>query len=492
MVWPSLKPTGLIFLLLAALQVAGAPAPDLQEIGRLVNEGRWRQARRQIQRELAQPGLSFQAREALLFQQERLARIRLDFGKTRAEVLQEARQIVPDLNEGQFARWEKAGAVEFLDLDGQRWFFHRAAGNLFRINPEARAFKLKAQPGSELAPSYRLENIRQILTNYDRTGERRSTPRRCRVTYTLRVKPGAVPPGETVRAWLPYPQTGNRQRDIRLVKTEPPRFVLSDTPQRLAAVYLEKPALDRQPTSFQVCFEYTATGFHQPIDPGQVRPVGADHPELAPYLAEQAPHVVFSDALRKLSREIVAEETNPYVKARRLFQWVCEHIPWAGAREYSTLDSLPDYALACRHGDCGIQTMLFMALCRLNGIPARWESGWTTGPDKDMHDWCQIYLAPYGWVPVDVAYGLVASANEREKWFYLGGTDSFRLVVNTDHGQPLYPAKTHFRSELVDFQRGEAEWRGGNLYFDQWDWDFRVEEISPKAPEDVTKPAGAR
>jgi len=24
----------------------------------------------------------------------------------------------------------------------------------------------------------------------------------------------------------------------------------------------------------------------------------------------------------------------------------------------------------------------------------------------------------------------------------------------------------------VDLQRGEAEWSGGNLYFDQWDYDF--------------------
>ena len=120
--------------------------------------------------------------------------------------------------------------------------------------------------------------------------------------------------------------------------------------------------------------------------------------------------------------------------------------------------------------------MLFMTLCRLNGIPARWETGWTTGPDKNMHDWCEIYLAPYGWVPADVSYGLVNSESERERWFYLGGIDQHRLVVNTDHNQPLYPAKTFFRSELVDFQRGEVEWRGGNLYFNQWDWNFRVEE----------------
>src|SRR5208282_4975122 len=104
-----------------------------------------------------------------------------------------------------------------------------------------------------------------------------------------------------------------------------------------------------------------------------------------------------------------------------------------------------------------------------------------------MHDWCEIYLAPCGWVPADVTYGVADSGNpssvaalrrvdEGEKWFYLGGIDNGRLVVNTDCGQPLYPAKTFFRSEIVDFQRGEVEWRGGNLYFNQWNYDFNVEE----------------
>ncbi|HQV47848.1 MAG TPA: transglutaminase domain-containing protein, partial [Dokdonella sp.] len=53
---------------------------------------------------------------------------------------------------------------------------------------------------------------------------------------------------------------------------------------------------------------------------------------------------------------------------------------------------------------------------------------------------------------------------------------------NDDYSRPLVPAKQHFRSETVDLQRGEAEWRGGNLYFDQWDYDFTW-QVKPAAPE---------
>ena len=39
----------------------------------------------------------------------------------------------------------------------------------------------------------------------------------------------------------------------------------------------------------------------------------------------------------------------------------------------------------------------------------------------------------------------------------------------------FYPAKIYPRSETVDFQRGEVEWRGGNLYFNQWRWGFTID-----------------
>jgi transglutaminase-like putative cysteine protease len=242
-------------------------------------------------------------------------------------------------------------------------------------------------------------------------------------------------------------------------------------------VYLEKRAVGGQQTRFKVQFEVTTEAHYQPIDPARVQPADAHDPALAPFMGAEPPQIVFSDKIKELSRQIVGDETNSYLKARRIFAWVYQNVPWTTAREYSTIECLPAYALTVGHGDCGIKTMTFMTLCRYNGIPARWETGWTTDPVKDMHDWCEIYLAPYGWVPADVTYGVVDSADEREKWFYLGGIDALRFFVNTDYAQPLYPAKTYYRSEIVDFQRGEAEWRGGNLYFNQWSWGFNVQEI---------------
>ena len=49
------------------------------------------------------------------------------------------------------------------------------------------------------------------------------------------------------------------------------------------------------------------------------------------------------------------------------------------------------------------------------------------------------------------------------------------MIVNLDYGRELIPAKTSFRSEPNDFQRGEVEIDGHNLYFDEWTWKFDVQ-----------------
>jgi transglutaminase-like putative cysteine protease len=186
--------------------------------------------------------------------------------------------------------------------------------------------------------------------------------------------------------------------------------------------------------------------------------------------------------MRRYSAEAVGGETNPLVVAQRLFAAV-DRIPWAGAREYSTIRNIGDYALHAGHADCGQQTLLLMTLLRMNGIPSRWQSGWvySEGDYSNMHDWGWLYLEPWGWLPMDVTFGKLHSGDPTIDGFYLGGLDAYRIAFNDDYGTPFYPPKRFERSETVDSQRGEVEWRGGNLYFDRWDYEFEA-EVLPAAP----------
>jgi transglutaminase-like putative cysteine protease len=131
--------------------------------------------------------------------------------------------------------------------------------------------------------------------------------------------------------------------------------------------------------------------------------------------------------------------------------------------------------------------MLFITLCRLNGVPARWQTGWHIFPGlKSIHDWSEIYLAPYGWMPVDPYMGIHAMQlsksltpeQQREvRDFYFGGLDQYRIIANDDHNQTLNPPKESMRSDNVDFQRGELEWGAHNIYFDKYSYQLTYKEL---------------
>jgi hypothetical protein len=300
---------------------------------------------------------------------------------------------------------------------------------------------------------------------------------------------------------------------VYLVSTEPKDGKVSpaDTPHR--SVYFEGTvATDGKPTTFAVTFEHETSAWCPALDDAKARPLtAAEAKELAPFLAERPPHLAFTADVRAAVAEAMAGKglrpahggelammaagagkaasaaagaaaadddvdngsptDNPLVKARRLFRWACTNIRYRIEQEYGTIPSLPSHALALRRGDCGVYGMTFVAMCRAAGIPARWQSGWQTRRSGvGMHDWAEFYVAPWGWLPADPSYGFQASDDPRVRDFYFGHFDAYRLIVNSDYGRPLWPAKRSVRSEPLDFQRGEVEVDGKNLYFDRWDY----------------------
>src|SRR3546814_12651120 len=59
------------------------------------------------------------------------------------------------------------------------------------------------------------------------------------------------------------------------------------------------------------------------------------------------------------------------------------------------------------------------------------------GSYNNIHDWAQVYIAPYGWVPMDVTTGRLpadkGTGNDPAmEWFYLGGLDNWRIAFNQD------------------------------------------------------------
>lgn len=454
----------------------------LAEVVALVDAGRFADAESSIVKGLAAGDLSPDGRSALEFQRERMRRILLDFTLDEQTAKARVREKIPDLRDDEFARWDAAGLLERQVIDGRTLYFNRAPSNLFRISAEARARRKLQTPFVDGPMESANAHHRQVRDAALGKTDADAGSRRIRVTQSLTVGADAVPAGETVRAWIPYPRAiPGQQEDIRFIESVPAAHSIAPESAMQRTVYVEKPAKAGSPTAFSITYELTIRGQYHAIDPEKVvvAPLTA---ELAPFVAERSPHVVFTPAIREFSRKVVGDEKNPYRIAQKLYAAV-DKIPWAGAREYSTITNISDYALHAGHADCGQQTLLLITLLRLNGIPARWQSGmvYSDGDYDNLHDWGALYLAPYGWVPMDVTTGRLDDADPQIAGFYLGGQDAYRIAFNDDYSRELVPAKQHFRSETVDLQRGEAEWRGGNLYFDQWDYGFEWKMLPLKS-----------
>ena len=461
------------------IDIASAAAPSVQSAIELVDSGRFAAAEASITARLKSSSIPAAERTALEFERERMRRILLDFTLTQAEVKAKVRERIPDLTDQEFAAWDDAGLFEKRVIDGRTLYFQRSPSNLFRLSPAAVA-RHKGPLGPFDGPMETPNEHHRAVVKAARDGQQRSVlPRRVRVTQSISVQRDAVPAGESVRAWIPYPRAIQRQQeDIRLIESSPAKHTIAPESTLQRTVYFEKPAVAGQPTDFSVTYELTIFAQHTSIDPDKVSSADLT-PELLEHVRERPPHIVFTEAIRKFSRDAVGDEKNPYRIAEKLFAAV-DRIPWAGALEYSTITNISDYALRAGHADCGQQTLLLMTLLRLNGIPARWQSGmvFSDGEYDNLHDWGMLYLAPYGWVPMDVTTGRMRSGDPTIDNFYLGSLDAYRIAFNDDYSQPLFPAKQHFRSETVDSQRGEVEWRGGNLYFDRWKYQFQAHVVN--------------
>jgi transglutaminase-like putative cysteine protease len=303
---------------------------------------------------------------------------------------------------------------------------------------------------------------------------------------TVSVDADAVPAGETIRAWLPVPRHNEFQDGIKILGSSSPILKLAPETSPIRSAYMEQKAGKGKPTKFDLTFEYTVHCVHFDLDPKNVQATDVTQGELKRFTSE-APHVVFTEKIKNLVHELAGNETNPLINAKAFYDWIAGNIQYSYAREYSTLTNIGEYCFANRYGDCGQEAMLFITMCRAQGIPARWQTGWDLYPNShDIHDWTEIYIAPYGWVPVDAWAGIYThryctsvSQAERDEMqnFYFGGLEGWRMVANSDHSQKLDPPKQTMRSDDVDFQRGEVEWRGGNIYFPKYSYHFDITEL---------------
>ncbi|MHC4680639.1 MAG: ankyrin repeat domain-containing protein [Planctomycetota bacterium] len=204
--------------------------------------------------------------------------------------------------------------------------------------------------------------------------------------------------------------------------------------------------------SYKVHLKYRSEQYevHSNIDPNTVGPYDKKSKAYTLY-TRSTRTVSVTPKVTELAQAAVGDEKNSYLRAKRIYEFVREKMCYGGGvarggrpTGKTLLDAPlidPKTGQEYYAGGCIAHSMVFVALCRAVGIPARnistlWDdhpSSNRTTPEHPKpairswkvstpgltyswfglkeHGWAEIYMPNYGWVPADPTFGRMGHPN---------------------------------------------------------------------------------
>lgn len=225
-----------------------------------------------------------------------------------------------------------------------------------------------------------------------------------------------VPAGShRVRVWIALPQDHDPAQDVRDLKIESPYpYRIERDSEGSRMLYLENQEPKDQEFTVTETFVLERSEIRDRVDPTKAHPItDADREQFAQYL-HSSKYVVIDDAIKKLSAQIVGDERNPVLAARRLYDWVLDNVDyWVKDplnKKASPVGGSSTYCLTFRTGNCSDFESLWASLARAAGIPTQLVYGSFLKPDlrerdqdQSYHCWAEFYAPGLGWLHHDVA-----------------------------------------------------------------------------------------
>ena len=389
-----------------------------------------------------------------------------EYPYTYEEALEIMTSHLRDFKEEELQYLKEISAADWIYVDGTVHFQRRFYENLIKPRPDL-AERVMVEDvddaqANELKQKLLNDNVHYMKEKGGRTV-------RTQIRATIKAQKDAEEVGRKVTVHLPIPKICQQVSKVDIIAASPEITKIADEDAAQRTVCFETELKADQEFMVEYAYDYHVD--YVELDPAKA---SEEQPDFC--TNEQAPHIRFTPYLQELLKEIIGDETNPIIKARKIYDFVTTKVMYSYMREYFTIECIPEYAAINLKGDCGVQALLFITLCRMTGIPARWQSGlYATEFYTGCHDWAQFYVAPYGWVFADLSFGGSAwRMGNTERWnYYFGNLDIFRMPANSEIQMEFTPEKKWLRIDPIDNQRGEIEYEDHGLSFDQ----VEVEQI---------------
>ncbi len=370
---------------------------------------------------------------------------------TLEELKEQIRKTYPQVSEEEIALWTAPEETEHAFYDGEDHYLDQALVNLAYRHVELMR-----------ANDKNMETLCNLVLKVNRVAENQpedsflqyDSPAVYRGTHTITIPRNELPAQGTYRLWLPIPINTGAQTNVIIESITPKEWVKQppSLDQDIGLIYMEVPLAELTgDLSIQVVFTFSHSVQRFSIDPENVGEYDQSSALYQQYTRSYG-NTEITPAIRTMAESIAAGENNPYLAARKLYDYIVNNITYALMPHNilwpRTELSESSYVHQYQRGDCGAQSMYFSAMCRALGIPARTTGGWQLFKDEfGGHFWAEFYLPNYGWVPVDTSVGQLAlypdnlSAEERQTFidFYFANQDSMRCVVQKDTDLPLIP-----------------------------------------------------
>ena len=365
----------------------------------------------------------------------------LHFSVPRDRAIAMIREEWPEFTEEQFDDLIDRKRIDWRFIDGELFVLDNFLNSL-RVYP-------KEVPGMRPDPADGIALRNQMLKEMEsQNGLSRV------ITLKASVSVSGALEGEAVRVWLPVAAACRQQSQVEVLDMTPEGHVApEDAPARTASWCS---STDR---SFSVSYRYHINAAYCDIYGGALpeRPcMDAPLPEDA---SEDRPHIAFTPYLRQLTARIMDGLVDPLDRARAIYDYLTQHIDYRYQPPYLLLGSIADDCAHSLRGDCGVMALTFITMCRIAGVPARWQSGLYVAPDSvGPHDWAEFYTPQTGWLNADVSFGSSARrmGEEWRRRHYFGNLDPWRMVANNRFQAEFEPVFDGMREDPYDNQMGEA------------------------------------
>jgi transglutaminase-like putative cysteine protease len=249
------------------------------------------------------------------------------------------------------------------------------------------------------------------------------------ISYTVDISVQEASGSNSLYLWIPQPVSSASQRNVTLLNRNREPFVENYRGTNLFRLQDQSPG-----RTVSVTQSYQVEVFAQDtvVNAQQIR----QENNASPRYSASSPLIPSdNEQIKKTADSIVERERNPYVKARRIYDWMLREIRILnGSHSGGALE-----ALETKTADAYQASLLFCALARAAGIPAIPDAGVLILRSRGTrrHYWAEFWIDGFGWVPVDPALGAGAAPpdftlRENPASWYFGSLDNMRICFSRD------------------------------------------------------------